>query len=477
MSARSKRSGRTEIEQHSEISSLSVPDVSSPACSHCEHRYGFSIPHSLVDSIARGDAVVFAGAGISTENHNVYPRTLHTELCHELKLDKQNTKFPDAAEVYGKLPDGRIKLIRKIGDRFSYIDSFAELRDEATEFHQELATITGIDTVITTNWDTYFERFSACQPFVLDADMAFWESASRRVLKIHGSIENFGTVTATRSDYKKKESALRTSLIGSRLKTILATKTVIFAGYSLGDEDFIEIMRFVKRSLGSFSRQHYIITIDNNPETIARFKQYGLTPIVTDAKYFLESIKSHLVETTCVNPDSVYDHAAKALHNARRARAKLYDALDIQAYPDIIYCACYHDGLVHILNRIVDLRKSGAYSDLHSLQRRVFNYNEWKTDKLKAKKYEDVAYIYGYLQGMEFALRHRDEPNYAPPLYFVFAQKPFGLDRIEEYVAEQKKILRLKKTHRGTTAKAKSVVKELRKLGDGLIYRHKCQLL
>jgi RNAse (barnase) inhibitor barstar len=78
-------------------------------------------------------------------------------------------------------PNGRIELVTKIKKHLEYVDSFPELYQAASEFHRELATMFMVDTIITTNWDCIFERECAAQPFVNDADMAFWDAVERRV--------------------------------------------------------------------------------------------------------------------------------------------------------------------------------------------------------------------------------------------------------------------------------------------------------
>ena len=50
-----------------------------------------------------------------------------------------------------------------------------------------------------------------------------------KLLKIHGSISNYGTIIATTDDYKKAENYLHKGLVGSKLKSILAEKNIILA--------------------------------------------------------------------------------------------------------------------------------------------------------------------------------------------------------------------------------------------------------
>ena len=69
-------------------------------------------------------------------------------------------------------------------------------------------------------------------------DFAFWDLPERKVLKIHGSINNIGSIIVTAEDYGKCLRRLRGNIIGSYLKLLLATKTVVFIGYCFDTRTF-----------------------------------------------------------------------------------------------------------------------------------------------------------------------------------------------------------------------------------------------
>lgn len=80
---------------------------------------------------------------------------------------------------------------------------------------------------MTTNWDDYFERECGAIPIVTAEDFAFYNLAGRKVFKIHGSISNYGSIIATAEDYTRCYNNLKTGLIGSHLKSLLATTAVV----------------------------------------------------------------------------------------------------------------------------------------------------------------------------------------------------------------------------------------------------------
>ena len=146
------------------------------------------------------------------------------------------------------------------------IKSFKDLYTSATRFHKELSTIPFIDTIVTTNWDTYFEDETKAIPFVYSDDTPFWTTPYRKVLKIHGSITNYGSMIITEEDYKECFEKLHTNLIGSILKTLISTKTILFIGYSFNDSDFVLFIILFGEELKKFSRESYIVTLSNDNE-------------------------------------------------------------------------------------------------------------------------------------------------------------------------------------------------------------------
>jgi len=380
-------------------------------------------------------------------------------------------------EKFVSQPNGRIELVTQIKKRIEYIESFPELYYHASEFHRELATVFTVDTIVTTNWDSIFERECRAQPFVNDADMAFWEAVERRVLKIHGSIDNLSTLVATRGDYDANLQKLKESLAGSRLKTLLATKTIVFFGYSFRDDDFREIMKFVRENVGDFKRQNYIVTLDNSSEAIEQFKSFGLIPICTDATFFLKRVKAHLFRAAHHIPDEMYEEAERLLAKVKKQQLRLYDKFNIIDHPEITYCACYQDGLIHLLQRVGELRSSGKYSHLCDVEATVNGYLQWRSKKLKSKKYDDVAYIDGYLNGLRFVMFQKTEPGVTPPLFYLFTKTPWEIDTLIQFGTALRYARRRKLLHKGAHRKIQKTIHEIDpKRSKKLVMHHACNL-
>lgn len=403
-------------------------------CERCAIKRPFELTDDLRSSLIAGKIAIFAGAGISTEGASPLGYSLVDELRSFAKVTTKDVEFPDLCTSVCGAPNGRIKFMEILLSRFKSIRSAPEFYHESTNFHRALAPLSLIDTIVTTNWDDFFERECWATPFVFPEDTAFWAAADRKLLKIHGTIENLGSIVATRQDYTDCEARLSTGIIGSRLKVILSEKTVVFCGYSLRDPDFREILRFVKTEMNGFGRQSYIVTPDEKVEGDEFVQQMGIFPVITDGTYFIEQLYETWRSVACVAPRSLYAEAKFFGEDVKSAHIDLTDRINMFDFPEVLMCMFYQDGLIHALDRISLHYKSGAYSDLHVTHHKISNYENLKKVALRRRAYGDVAYIEGYLSGLIFASLFEDSgDDVYPPQYWLFGDRSFST--IDELIA------------------------------------------
>lgn len=394
----------------------------SPAsvCELCRENTAFTLPQPLLDSLGEGSVVIFAGAGISTEGKPVFPYTLYDDVARELKVSpSSNLSFPDVMAKFCKQPNGRQKHLRKIRERFDYIKSFPEIYRTATRFHRELATMYQIDSIVTTNWDDYFEVECGAVPFVSAEDFAVWDLPGRKVFKIHGSINNLGSIVATTDDYQRCYDQLSTGLIGSVLKTMLATKTLVYVGYSFSDFDFVKIHEILTAEMKGMRPHSYVVTLDESAKQ--RFKDTDMTPIITGGSHFLAHLKNHVVVSHHMMPDNQFDGLGSIFDRIAQCHNEIA-RIDLGKYPAAILTACYQDGLLHALERIDARKNTGEYSHTCDIRGKIIKYDEIRKDCLRNKSYTDVAYIDGYQNGLLLLLATTSQRKHVP-IYYIFGAK------------------------------------------------------
>jgi len=388
-------------------------------CDICKHQHDFQMPEDILDAVRGQRLVLFAGSGISTESSAVMPYTFYDEIAAEVGSDTKaiTLSFPDLMSECCKQPNGRRRLLQKLRSRFEYIESFPAILSVATRFHQELSTIPHLDHIVTTNWDSYFERFCGAIPFVTSQDFVFWDMPGRKVFKIHGSVDSYGSIVATMDDYNQCHEQLTKGLVGSNLKMLLATKVVVFVGYSLRDHDFSRIYNLLKEETNGLVPHAYAVSVSH--ESAERFKSMGLTPIVTDGAFFLSVLKQHLVAEHRMVPDERFTGILAAWDRVQAEHRSLHQNFSYQKNPEIVHCAAYQDGLTDAFGRIMTRQNTGEYSCPDHVRAVICKYLDIQRDKRTAKKYADVAYVEGYVNGLQY-LVFDDQARKSLPLYYVF---------------------------------------------------------
>jgi hypothetical protein len=433
-------------------------------CDICKENHDFELPADVLDAARNHQLVIFAGSGISTESSTVMPYTFYDEIARELGCNPKGltTPFPELMSQYCRLPNGRRMLLKKLKGRFDYIEAFPGLLQMATRFHQTLSTIPHLDDIVTTNWDSYFERFCGATPFVSAEDFAFWDMPGRKVFKLHGSVHSYGSVVATTEDYARNEKQLTKGLIGSNLKMLLATKVVVFVGYSLRDPDFLRLYNLLKKEMGAVLPRAYAVTVST--EAAEHSSSLGLTPIVTSGTFFIEVLKKHLVAKDSMIPDDRFDSIPVAMARVHAAHFAVHDLFTYRKNPELLYCASYQDGLLDAFGRIMQRKATGEYSCPGRIPQLMLGYVAIKRDKRKEKKYEDIAYIEGYMNGLKYVLI-TGRGRRLLPLYFVFGHDS-ELRTIAQYKTACKHAKRL---HRAAYARA---VRQTVNLEDGTELHH-----
>ena len=162
-----------------------------------------------------------------------------------------------------------------------------------TCFHHAISPLHMIKDVITTNWDDFFERECRFDAFVYDSDLAFWDAAKRRIMKIHGSITQLWINCWDDWRLQPIVQALeRWSVERYQLKSLVARKTVIYVGYSCPTKT-TSLIRNVSKLMQGNLRQAYFISPKIDRAKLSK-APISLIPIETDGSYFFERAREEL---------------------------------------------------------------------------------------------------------------------------------------------------------------------------------------
>jgi len=407
-------------------------------CAICKNFNEFNMPKEIIESAKKSELILFCGAGISTESKKVLPTSFYIDILEELNSNEydlsldSSISFPELMESFCKtVPNGRKALIRAIKSRFDRVNSFPELYNSATSFHKEVANIPQINTVVTTNWDDYFEKECGMFPIIDDKDVSMWDTFDKRVFKVHGSINSIGSIVATSKDYENCYDRLSKKPIGDRLKVLLGSQCVVFIGFSFGDEDLNKIIDILSDDMGDFANQFYLVTIDNSWKDQKNSK---IIPIITDGQFFVHSLKNILQEQGSLINDDVYNFAEYAAQVSTEYHTDWINRSDnfsdkLKNYPEVILSVAYQDGLIHAYQRCYANRKRGDYLFPNYLKPLINSYSHLVDEHKKNKDHLRAYYDLGYLDGLiNLQLFLETNQTQLPPL-FVYQDLNFMTEK------------------------------------------------
>lgn len=434
-------------------------------CPICLCNQDVQIPDQILEHVE--NVVIFAGAGVSTEHLNLMGGSwsLYSDIADSLGIANCTLPFPALMQEYEDTHD-RKALIRSVRQRLDYVERWPSLLNEATSFHREVSVTPCLQTVITTNWDDYFERYARMTPFVYDSDMAFWDEVPRKVLKIHGTASNLGTLVLTSKDYAKRGEELAHGVIGAQLRLLLAQSVVVFAGYSLRDPDLLQIWDDVCRGIAPFSQPAYVVIPDVADDH--RWQQLGLTPIHTGGAHFIQLLRRAVVAKGCMFSESHFAHFLVWGESVRKKHLLTADRFPMDKNPLVVYCLSYQDGLLDAVDYLGRQVTVGYSLCRQNVLRAAQKYEELADRMRSHGNYFDSAYVRGYLNGLIACLLEPQQRRLVPCYYD-------GVQRAEiSTVRELAVALHVNYSNGNRRAKAArlAVSHDMSVHGRGMVFQH-----
>ncbi len=259
-------------------------------------------------AIRDGSAALFVGAGVSRAAGYVDWKQLLAEIAADLGLDvARENDLVALAQFHVNARGGRDGLNRMILDEF--VD-----KAESTPSHELIASLP-IETVWTTNYDPLIEDAYRLlgKRTTMRRQAADFSATPKRsdvtVYKMHGDKDSPADAILTKEDYESYDTTREVFTL--TLKSELAQKTFLFAGFSFDDPNVLYILARVKPLLKGNSRKHYCLLrkpvladFDDQKEgayKIARFEhwlkdleRYNIKPVLIDAYDEVQEILQEL---------------------------------------------------------------------------------------------------------------------------------------------------------------------------------------
>lgn len=252
----------------------------------------------IAKSLSEGQLAVFVGAGVSRSYANDKGIPLASEF---VKIFASKFKFIANNEDYinGNLRfEVASKIIKdRVGDKELLEIICSEINQpcfKPLQAHRLLAKLP-FNSYFMVNFDRLLEQAysnitNKFHVIIKDEDVAFWKSTHTPIVKLHGCISDRSSIVAAIDDYKPFK---RTKpLIDSFTRTFLASKRILFLGFSLNDPDFIELYTELKKLLGRYMSRHMAVVRDPRQEDITKWDKMDITIEDRDLTDFLNELAS-----------------------------------------------------------------------------------------------------------------------------------------------------------------------------------------
>lgn len=261
----------------------------------------------LASLASRDDTIVFVGSGVSASSGLPTWKQLLIRLTEYLSA---MGKSPDL--VLREIDNNDLLLAASYGfhqlserERCTFLRQSLRIPGTTpSPLHCALARLP-VSCFITTNYDGLFEQalqaerpaelFDIVTPLHQFEVASIVQSRSKGFLfKPHGDLGSCDSIVLTREDYRRMHGERRNVL--EAMRTLLASRPVIFVGYGLRDPDFLLMNDMMTATFGVNPSEHFAIMPDVTENEIEYW----------DTSYGIRIVKYD----TTTSPDGIPDHSA-----------------------------------------------------------------------------------------------------------------------------------------------------------------------
>lgn len=244
------------------------------------------VPPDLTDQFARGNGILFIGAGLSAGAGLLgwikLIRPLAQSLNYDLPVEDKfiTTDHLLAAAQRYENQRGRHSLVQYL------LDNLDTTSIQLTSVHR-LITSLPVRIIFTTNYDDLIELSlreagRRLNVIISEPELAFWSEDRVQIIKLGGDLRRPESIVLTKQDFNIY-FAIRPRL-AERLRTTLESKTALFLGYSLQDPFFNQIWDNIGLDFGRYRQRGYAVMFNANPLEIDDLRQRSIQVINLETK-------------------------------------------------------------------------------------------------------------------------------------------------------------------------------------------------
>lgn len=252
----------------------------------------------LIKLVREEKVSLFIGAGFSIEAHAPSVAMLRKSILSD--FDNEGQRKAHENDSLAELANFYVEEVC-CGSRNSLMELMQKLftfTPYKMDDHKALANIPHFHNIFTTNYDTLLEDSypkEACQVIKKDADCAYLDNSKPvKVFKIHGDFTNQDFVVITSTDYGNFFKDNKNELMWNVVKQDFLTKHILFIGYSLSDDNIIDIIKNISTTVSRNQKEMYLIAPNIDRIKQGKLKAMRVHYYDAVASDFLAELKKEL---------------------------------------------------------------------------------------------------------------------------------------------------------------------------------------
>lgn len=252
----------------------------------------------LIKLVRQEKISLFIGAGFSIEASAPSVRQLKELILSEFDNDEQrkahaNDGLDELTEFFVEEVCGGSR-----NDLMALMKKAFEFTPACMDDHRMLAAIPHFHNIFTTNYDTLLEdSLPSNEKNIVrtDKDCAYITNPTT-IFKVHGDFTDPDSVVLTKNDYAKFLKNRPNPQMWKLVDNEFLTKHILFIGYSLEDDNILEIIKTISKSINKNQKQMFLIAPGIKEAKKTQLKKMKVQYFDAYASDFLKELATALNE-------------------------------------------------------------------------------------------------------------------------------------------------------------------------------------
>lgn len=252
----------------------------------------------VIKLVRKEEVSLFIGAGFSIETGAPSVGELKQLILNQ--IDDSSLKAEHENDGLDVLSDFFVEDIcgGSRNDLITIMREAFEFTPKCMNDHKLLSAIPHFHKIFTTNYDTTLEDSYPKDDIDVvrtDKDCAYMTKPIT-IFKVHGDFIDPDSVVLTKDDYSKFKKGRPNPSMWKMVENEFLIKHILFIGYSLNDDNIVDIIRAISKNIKRNQKQMFLIAPDISEDKRRQLKKMKVEYFNTVASVFLGELTKELSE-------------------------------------------------------------------------------------------------------------------------------------------------------------------------------------